>query len=125
MHITGFVIKLGAGAEVGDLPGAAPLIAPFYRTSPLYSVVLCCQVFTHCPDNIPPVGLWRMGGRFCDRWATTGPPVAHQWPTSGFWLYNQQFSTIGTTVAFQSIFMSVEIDTGGPIVVIVQDGGEQ
>ena len=46
----------------------------------------------------------------------------------GFWLYNQQFSTVGLTVAFQPIFMSVEFATDGPLVgqqCFFQDGSEQ
>ena len=43
----------------------------------------------------------------------------------GFWLYNQQFATVGPTVGFQPIFISVEFATDGPLVIFVQDGGEQ
>ena len=50
--------------------------------------------------------------------------LGHRWPTGGFWWYNQQFSTVGPTVAFQSIFMSVEFATGGPSA-FFQDGSEQ
>ena len=54
------------------------------------------------------------GRRFC-----------HRLPTSGFWLYNQQFAIVGQMVTFQPIFMSVEFATGGPLVVFVQDSSEQ
>ena len=44
------------------------------------------------------------------------PPVGQCWPTGRFWLYNQQFSDVRPTVAFQPIFMSVEFATGGSLV---------
>ena len=53
------------------------------------------------------------------------PPVGHRWSIGGFWLYNQQFSLVEPTVAFQPIFMSEEFATGGASVVLAQDGGEQ
>ena len=66
------------------------------------------------PDNIPPVAHRRMVGKFC-----------HCWAMGGFWLYNKQFATVWPTVAFQPIFMSVELSNGGPPLGFVQDSGEQ